>query len=97
MNVETNTPPVFLLYITWQDAADDDIFNTAGAACIADIKAAGDALGVTRPFIYMNYADQAQDVLGGYGAENKAKMEAASRKYDPEGIFQALVPGGWKI
>jgi hypothetical protein len=88
---------VFLLYITWQDTADDAVFNAAGRACVADIKAAGNKLGVNVPFIYMNYADKPQDVLSGYGTNNLRKMAAASRKYDPNGVFQNLVPGGWKI
>lgn len=64
---------------------------------MAEIKAAGAKLGVNVPFMYMNYADQPQDVLGGYGAANVKKMVAASKKYDPNQIFQTLVPGGWKL
>ena len=54
-------------------------------------------MGLNVPYIYLNYADDTQDVLGGYGDANKALMAAASKKYDPKGVFQKLVPGGWKI
>ena len=45
----------------------------------------------------MNYADASQDVLGSYGEVNVRKMLAVLRKYDPEGIFQKRVPGGFKL
>ncbi|KAJ4364605.1 hypothetical protein N0V83_009201 [Neocucurbitaria cava] len=46
---------------------------------------------------YMNYADSYQNPLGSYGSENVAKIRAASKKYDPKGIFQTRCPGGFKI
>ncbi|KAM0558281.1 hypothetical protein ACHAPJ_004975 [Fusarium lateritium] len=46
---------------------------------------------------YLNYADKSQDPLGSYGAENIKKMKDAAAKYDPEQVFQKLVPGGFKI
>ncbi|KAI1658886.1 FAD-binding domain-containing protein [Daldinia decipiens] len=48
-------------------------------------------------WLYMNYADKTQDVLGSYGAENVNKMKQAAAKYDPDQVFQKLCPGGWKI
>ncbi|KAJ8123864.1 hypothetical protein ONZ43_g283 [Nemania bipapillata] len=49
------------------------------------------------PYRYMNYADGSQDVVAGYGKENVLKMLAVSRTYDPDGVFQRRVPGGFKI
>jgi hypothetical protein len=99
MGVDSNAGNLmlFLLFITWEGAENDAAFNKAGRACIADIKAAGAALGVNVPYMYMNYADQPEDVLAGYGAVNVAKMVKASKKYDPNQVFQKLVPGGWKL
>jgi hypothetical protein len=45
----------------------------------------------------LDYADITQDPLASYGAENVKKMKAAAKKYDPQGVFQNLVPGGFKI
>ncbi|KAF7879031.1 hypothetical protein EAF04_000231 [Stromatinia cepivora] len=33
----------------------------------------------------------------GYGDEMKSSLQAVSKKYDPEGFFQTVVPGGFKI
>lgn len=49
------------------------------------------------PWIYLNYASPDQDVLRGYGPENVRRMREAAAKYDPDGVFQRLCPGGFKI
>jgi hypothetical protein len=46
---------------------------------------------------YLNYADKSQDPLSSYGPENIRKMKDAAAKYDPDQVFQKLVPGGFKI
>ncbi|KAI0595609.1 hypothetical protein F4775DRAFT_585408 [Biscogniauxia sp. FL1348] len=48
-------------------------------------------------WLFMNYADSSQDVLASYGAENVKFMKEVSAKYDPQGVFQTLCPGGWKV
>lgn len=88
---------VYLLYITWSDSTYDGILNTAAYATIAEIKAKMISTNTDNSYIYLNYAGEHQDPLGGYGAANVAKMAALSQKYDPKGVFQKLVPGGWKI
>ncbi|KAH7028948.1 uncharacterized protein B0I36DRAFT_290213 [Microdochium trichocladiopsis] len=49
------------------------------------------------PWTYLNYADPTQAVLASYGAGNVQKIRDAAAKYDPEGVFQKLCPGGFKI
>lgn len=48
-------------------------------------------------FRYLNYSDSSQDPLRSYGKENVKKMREAAAKYDPTGIFQTRVPGGFKV
>lgn len=48
-------------------------------------------------FRYLNYCNGSQDPLGSYGAENIKKMKDAAAKYDPTGVFQTRMPGGFKI
>jgi hypothetical protein len=48
-------------------------------------------------FRYLNYCDGSQDPVGSYGEENVRKMREAAAKYDPTGVFQTRVPGGFKI
>lgn len=88
---------MYLLYITWSDPAYDAALNKAAYDTVNDIKAKSVATGTSNPYIYLNYAGEFQDPLGGYGKANVAKLAALSKKYDPNGVFQKLVPGGWKI
>lgn len=50
-----------------------------------------------RRFKYLNYADRSQDPLGSYGAQSLEFLKRTSAKYDPSGVFQKRVPGGFKI
>jgi hypothetical protein len=53
--------------------------------------------GGVLPWLHLNYAHGSQDVLQSYGAENVAKLKAVSARYDPDGVFQKLCPGGFKM
>ena len=53
--------------------------------------------GLWDPYIFLNDAYPSQKVLQSYGPENFAKLQAVSAKYDPTGIFQTQVPGGFKL
>lgn len=53
--------------------------------------------GLYIPFQYLNYADKSQDPIGSYGEDIKARLQAVSRRYDPHGLFQTGVPGGFKL
>lgn len=49
------------------------------------------------PFLYINYAAPFQDPICGYGAESVAFLKETASKYDPNGVFQTLMPGGFKL
>lgn len=48
-------------------------------------------------FRYLNYSDISQDPLSTYGEENVKKMREVAIRYDPKGVFQNRVSGGFKI
>ena len=54
-------------------------------------------MGLLHDFVYLNYANQAQDPISTYGRENVASLKRAAKRYDPRGIFQRQVPGGFKL
>lgn len=66
-------------------------------AWIEELRALASSMGVLQDWLYMNYADPGQDVLGSYGAANVDFMKKVAAKYDPEEVFQKLCPGGFKI
>lgn len=80
------------------DAASDD---AAILSAVTDFFAAANSLaeskGTRHPFQYLNYAYKTQDPISGYGPASVARLRAASAKYDPYGVFQKQVPGGFKL
>lgn len=64
---------------------------------VEGVKAYAEKIGGGQDWVYLNYADSSQDVLRSYGAENLRKIREVSQIYDPEGVFQRLCPGGFKI
>ena len=83
--------------VSWSLASDDARIIAATKDLFAKIDKAATAAGLFNRFKYLNYATSWQDPIGGYGPENKARLRAVSRKYDPAGLFQKAVPGGFKL
>ncbi|KAI1081229.1 hypothetical protein F5B20DRAFT_537390, partial [Whalleya microplaca] len=75
--------------------------NATGAKILSGyvekIKAKGEELGVMRDWVYLNYADPSQNPMTTFGSENLDFLKAASKRYDPRGVFQNRVKSGFKI
>jgi hypothetical protein len=48
-------------------------------------------------YIFMNDAFHTQPVIASYGPDNLARLRTVQTKYDPDRVFQELVPGGQKL
>lgn len=81
----------------WAQAADDDAVLGAYATWLAKAKIKAEARGLWHPYVYMNYASFVQDPIASYGDRNVARLKEIARKYDPEGVFQRLQPGYFKL
>jgi len=87
-----------ILYtVSWTLATDNNRVEAAMKVLEAEIQAKEKELGVFNEWIYLNYAARWQDPIQKYGAANVAFMKSVSRSYDPLGIFQKAVPGGFKL
>jgi len=62
-----------------------------------DIEDYSRSLDAQVEYYYMNYADGTQDVIGSYGDERVQMALEVARKYDPTGVFQKRVVGGFKL
>ena len=49
------------------------------------------------PFVFLNDAFTTQPVIRKYGKANLERMQDVSKAYDPRGMFQYQVPGGFKL
>lgn len=99
LGLEASKGPVHLMHISfwWDNASDDDtVYNWVGSFWDTVLAKAKD-MGIYNEWIYMNYASQFQNVIAGYGAENKARLQKIAAKYDPQGVWQTLQPGYFKL
>lgn len=85
------------LALGWSDEADDALATQTAKNIIAEIDAQANDLGESFDFKYLNYAMDWENVIAGYGVKNVAELEKVSRIYDPDGVFQKNVPGGFKL
>ncbi|KAL4926705.1 FAD-binding oxidoreductase [Aspergillus undulatus] len=88
---------VLLIFLDWDNAADDTVFHNFGYDMIDKLKKYTREVGADSDYIYMNYAARDQNVLKGYGEDNLAFLRRVAKEYDPTGVFQAQVPGGFKV
>ncbi|CAG9998328.1 unnamed protein product [Clonostachys byssicola] len=86
-----------LLLSYWKNKSDDETVLGMMKDGLAKMKADAESRGQLLPFVYMNYAFSHQDPLASYGEENREKLAQASKKYDPEGVFQKGITGGFKL
>ncbi|KAH8586118.1 hypothetical protein B0O99DRAFT_695797 [Bisporella sp. PMI_857] len=94
----TEGPLVSVLLLTyWKNKSDDEKILGVMRGAIEKIEGNAASRKTLNEFKFMNYAWDFQDPISSYGAENKKKLQKASKKYDPDGLFQKGVPGGFKL
>lgn len=67
------------------------------AAASRRVEVFAQSVGSGEKFQYLPYADASQNPLGSYGAANVQFLKQVAKAYDPDGFFQRMVPGGFKI
>ncbi|KAF5616936.1 FAD binding domain protein [Fusarium sp. NRRL 25303] len=85
------------LLAMWEKSEDDKHVYQVQQRMENRINAAAEKRGLGSVFKYTNYASQFQDPFAGYGSDNRKKLLKVAEKYDPEGVFQTLVEGGFKL
>lgn len=64
---------------------------------MAEVEAYTKSRDLHVPFYFLNDAFRTQYPLQSYSTETYAKLQAVSNRYDPDRVFQELVPGGFKL
>ncbi|RKK69635.1 hypothetical protein BFJ69_g12576 [Fusarium oxysporum] len=88
---------LIVLSIIWEDEADDEEAVKIVQELDAEIDILVKVRGKHREFKYMNYGHNEQDIITGYGQKSKAFLKRVASQYDPDGVFQKLRLGGFKI
>ncbi|KAF9891613.1 hypothetical protein FE257_003624 [Aspergillus nanangensis] len=90
---------VYLCYaevVEWIGSAYDGIVAQWVEETTYKINNATQKAGLYDPFNYMGDSAGFQSIFPGYGQLNHQLLQTVARKYDPTGVFQALMPGGFK-
>jgi hypothetical protein len=96
-NNHTGSLIIALLSNYWADAADSSTVISVTRNLLTQMKDAAREYGLDERWEYLNYASEDQHPIESYGSASQAYLRAVSRKYDPEGVFQKQVPGGFKL
>ena len=99
LGLDTSQGPLILFNMAfwWDNAADDNAVYTFIHNYYKVITDEAKKRGIAHQYIYMNYGSQFQDVIAGYGADNKARLQKVAATYDPRGVYQTLQPGYFKL
>jgi hypothetical protein len=87
----------FALGIGDEEADRDPIIQHAIRKLFGAAEARARELKVQRDYIPLTYADSWQDPIGRRSELTVAELQNTARKYDPSGMFQKQVPGGFKL
>ncbi|KAF2477622.1 putative oxidoreductase [Lindgomyces ingoldianus] len=86
-----------LFTLSWQLSTDNGRVNGAMENLESSIVSRAKERGLSNEFVYLNYAAEWQDPIQGYGGANVQFLRSVSKRYDPKGVFQKAVPGGFKL
>lgn len=87
----------FAQVVEWVGSEYDEAVASWVQSTQEKIDKATKQAGVYDPFVYMGDAAGFQSVFEGYSQENHNRLQAIAKRYDPHGVFQNLMPGGFKV
>lgn len=79
------------------DASYEGVVRRKIGQAIEELRAYSASQDGHSEYLYMNYANPEQDVIGSYGSKSAKFLKKTAAKYDPTGFFQYRIPGGWKV
>jgi hypothetical protein len=86
-----------LLSATFNHSQEYPTVSAAAERLSNNIIRAAKAAGAYNPYIDLNHAASWQDPIASYGDGIQAFLRRTAGKYDPQGVFQRLCPGGFKV
>ena len=82
----------------WTLPSDDAAGHAAVAKMLGSMREEADKRGLLLDFVFMNDASSPlQSPLRSYGLRNLQELKRVANEVDPEGVFQVLQGGGFKV
>ena len=89
---------LFVVLFQWDDPSKDQVVLDISNDILGNVTAYTKSVpGGFRDFQYAGQDNANQDPIGSYGETNVKFLKTVSKKYDPQQVFQDLVPGGFKL
>lgn len=88
---------ILLISALWPESTSNDAVHSKAEEVIAAVNSEAKSMGLLKKFVYANYADPSQHPFESYGKKNVEFLTRTAKKYDPKGVFQKKVPGGFKL
>jgi hypothetical protein len=95
--VDDGNSILFLLIVSTDSAEVEKLAIPKAEALVKGVEDYAEMLCLRREWKYLNYAHGRQDAVATFGEEAIGILQAASTKYDPDGVFQRLRASGFKI
>lgn len=97
LDKETNHIQQWLCCTYVKEKKDEPLLRKHASKMTKDLEAFAKSIDALLPWQYINYADPTQKPLASYGEESLAFMRAVSAQYDPTGVFQKMMSGGFRL
>ncbi|KAF7538399.1 hypothetical protein G7054_g2974 [Neopestalotiopsis clavispora] len=97
MNVTPREQLWATVNIGWALEADDETVGQILEDMVEAVDAYAKGKGLFDTFRFLNDAAPWQKPLQSFGESSFSRLQSASEEYDPSGVFQRLVPGGFKL
>ncbi|KAF2497905.1 FAD-binding domain-containing protein [Lophium mytilinum] len=95
LNISPERQSWLAILCQWTDDADDNLARNKLRELVAGIESLAKARGKLLDFQFMNDASYTQSPLRSYGVESLESLQAGSRKWDSESVFQRLQCSGF--
>lgn len=83
--------------VSWDGSEDTGVVEEFLRSVNEEIEGMLGERGLLLRYLYLNDSDKDQPVFEGYGRENVERLQAIRERYDPQGVFTDLMPGGFKL
>jgi hypothetical protein len=87
------TSPVALYYAAYSSADLDATVENYLKTLVDRVEDKTKSKGLFYNFYFLNDLGVAQDAFSSYKGRALENLKSVSKKYDPKGVFQTLVPG----
>lgn len=88
---------MFSFEIRWHDAEDHRGHEKRARSLHDQLKRVARGEGKLHRFVYANYAAGWQDVFASYGGKALQRLKEVRDRYDEQGVFEVLRPGGLRL